>query len=165
MLAAAFKEVENTGANFTEAQFFEKPASGKWSAAEHVQHLFVSAKPLVGLFGKPDLMLQFGKPNRVGMNYEQVVELYLEKLNSPAAAPVVSRNNVEGLSPTQSQQLENLHSLQAKFLERAAGLTESVLDEHQIPHPLMGMLTVREFLYFTHYHTLHHTKSMAALAA
>ena len=60
-LTDAFTEVEKVGNSFSEVQFFQRPPGGKWSAAEHVQHLFVSAKPLVGLFGKPELMLQFGK--------------------------------------------------------------------------------------------------------
>lgn len=162
-LSAAFAEVEKTGNGFSEAEFFKRPESGKWSAAEHVQHLFVSAKPLVGLFGKPELMLQFGKCTRPAMNYDQVVDLYHEKLSSPAAIPVVSRNNVEGLSPTQLEQMDNLHAIHAKFLDRAATLPNAILDEYQIPHPLMGLLTVREFIFFTHYHTLHHKKTMIGL--
>ena len=162
-LSAAFATVEKTGNSFGETEFFKRPESGKWSAAEHVQHLFVSVKPLVGLFGKPELMLQFGKCTRPTMNYDRVVELYHEKLNSPAAVPIVSRNNVEGLSPKQGEQMENLHSIHSKFLDRAATLPNTILDEYQIPHPLMGLLTAREFIFFTHYHTLHHNNTMVGL--
>ena len=94
------------------------------------------------------------------MHYDQVVTQYREKLSSPSAIPVVSRNNVEGLSPTQEEQLANLQAIQSKFVERAATLTDEILDRYQAPHPLMGMLTAREWLYFTHYHTGHHMNSM-----
>jgi hypothetical protein len=164
-LTDVFAETENVGNSFTEEQFFKKPAGDKWSAAENVQHLFVSVKPLVGLFGKPELMLQFGKRNRPSMHYDAVVALYLQMLGSPAAAPVVSRNNVEGLSPTKAEQIENLRSIHAKFIERAGALSDEVLDEYQAPHPLIGMLTPREWLFFTHYHEGHHTKTMEGLAS
>jgi hypothetical protein len=162
-LADVFTETERIGNSFTEEQFFKKPAGGKWSAAENVQHLFVSVKPLVGLFGKPELMLQFGKRTRPAMHYDAVVALYLQMLSSPAAAPVVSSNGVEGLSPTKTEQMENLRSIHAKFIERASGLSDEILDGYQIPHPLIGMLTPREWLFFTHYHEGHHTQTMAGL--
>jgi hypothetical protein len=160
-LAVAFAETEMAGNSFSEAQFFEKPANGKWSTAENMQHLFVSVKPLVGLFGKPELMLQFGKCSRTAMDYDQVINLYHEKLKGFAGSGIV--NNVESLAPTQAEQIANLNSIHQKFLERAATLPQNILDEYQIPHPLMGLLTVREFLYFTHYHEGHHTQTMLGL--
>ncbi len=162
-LTTAFTEVEKAGNSFSETDFFKKPDTGKWSAGENIQHLFLSVKPLVGLFGKPELMLQFGKRNRPSLDYNGVVDLYIEKLNSPSAVAVVTRNTVAGISATQQQEMENLHAIHTKFLERAATLSDEVLDEYQIPHPLMGLLTPREFLYFTHYHTLHHTKTILDL--
>jgi DinB family protein len=160
-LNTSFGEAENTGDRFSEEQFFQRPTKGKWSAAENIQHLFFSVKPLVGLFGKPELMIQFGKCNRPGMNYEEVVTFYNEKLKTFATAGII--NNVEGLARTKAEQLQNLHAINAKFIERASGLGETILDEYQIPHPLLGLLTVREFLYFTHYHTLYHTQTITKL--
>ena len=163
-LTDAFAETERIANSFAEEQFFKRPNTGKWSAAEHTQHLFVSIKPLVGLFGKPELMQQFGKCTRPLMHYDEVIALYHQMLSSPAAIAVVSRNNVQGLSATKAEQLANLHSLHQKFLERAAALSDIVLDEYQAPHPLMGLLTVREWLFFTHYHEGHHTITMAGLS-
>lgn len=162
-LADVFDETERVANTFTEQHFFKRPDTGKWSAAEHTQHLFVSIKPLVGLFGKPELMLQFGKPTRAPMHYDQVVALYHQMLSSPAAKAVVTQNKVDGLSATKAEQIANLHSLHQKFLERAAALSDTVLDEYQVPHPLIGLLTVREWLFFTHYHEGHHTNTMTGL--
>ncbi len=162
-LKVAFARAESTASSFSDEQFYQRAADGKWSAAENVQHLFFSVKPLVGLFGKPELMLQFGKHSEPGMSYDEVVALYREKLKNFTAANIV--NNVEGINPFKTAQIEILHSIHAKFIERAAGLPDAILDEYQIPHPLLGMLSVREFLYFTHHHTLHHTQSMAAIKA
>ena len=147
-LTDVFAETEKTANSFTEEQFFKRPGTGKWSAAEHVQHLFVSVKPLAGLFGKPELMLQFGKRNRAPMHYDEVIALYNQVLSSPAAAPVVSRNSVEGLSATKAEQLANLNSIHAKFIERAGTLSDTILDEYQAPHPLIGLLTARVVIFY-----------------
>jgi len=57
---------------------------------------------------------------------------------------------------TKTDLILNFHTINEKFLERTALLSENNLDNYQIPHPLIGLLTCREFLYFTHYHTMHH---------
>jgi DinB superfamily len=157
-LALAFAETEMAGSSLSEVQFFKRPADGKWSPAENMQHLFLSVKPLVGLFGKPELMEQFGKTSGAGRSYDELVNLYHEKLKTFAASGIV--NNVYGLAATQAEQIANLHSIHQKFLERAAALPENILNEYQIPHPLLGLLTVREFLYFTIYHEGHHTQTI-----
>ena len=160
-VAEAFAATEMTANSFSEEQFFAKPASGKWSAAEQTQHLFRSVKPLAGLFGKTDMMLQFGLCGRPRMDYAEVIDLYLEKLKTFATSGI--NNTVDGLSPTKKEQIGNLHAINTKFLERAATLPENILDEYQIPHPLIGLITIREWLYFTHYHTLHHKRVMDGL--
>ena len=160
-LAEAFAATEMTANKFSDEQFFAKPESGKWSAAEQTQHLFLSVKPLVGLFGKPELMLQFGPCSRPRMDYAEVINLYLEKLKTFSTSGI--NNTVEGISSTRKEQIANLHAIHAKVLERAATLPENILDEYQLPHPLIGLLTVREWLYFTHYHTLHHMRVMEGL--
>jgi len=33
---------------------------------------------------------------------------------------------------------------------------EDELDQYQLPHPILGKLTIREMLYFTIYHNLRH---------
>ena len=161
-LRSIFSEVEKNGALFSEEKFFKRPDTGKWSAAENIQHLFLSAKPLVGLFGKPDFMKQqWGESNRPSMHYEAVVKIYLEKIGNLGA--VVPAYVPDGLCTTQAEQLANLHSLHSKFTERALALTDEILDNYQVPHPLIGLLTVREFLYFTHYHTQRHNDTIVGL--
>ena len=157
-----FSEVEKNCTLFTEEIFFKRPPNVKWSASENIHHLFLSAKPLVGLFGKPDFIKQqWGESNRPSINYDQVVSIYLEKIGNLGAA--VPAYVPDGLCTTQTEQLANLHSIHSKFIERASILTEDVLDTYQIPHPLIGLLTVREFLYFTHYHTQRHNNTILKL--
>ena len=66
--------------------------------------------------------------------------------------------------PASKQELvENLKGINSKFLVRISLLTGKELDTFQVPHPLIGLLTCREFLYFTHYHTLRHCETIKKL--
>ncbi|MDB5283548.1 MAG: DinB family protein [Bacteroidota bacterium] len=163
-LALIFREVEKTGDTFSEEKFFQRPSSGKWSAAENVQHLFLSAKPLVSLFGKPELMLQqWGRNDRPSKDYDGIVSLYLEKIGK-VVVTTTAFSPVE-ISGNQAEQMNNLKSIHSKFIERASQLPEADLEIYQVPHPLLGLLTAKEFLYFTHYHTGHHNETMKRLLA
>ncbi len=138
----------------SEAQFFEQPNPEKWSIGQNVQHLIESTKPLVGLFGKPELMEQWPKSTRPSQSYEEVKTVYNNALQSPPPRLLVYRHlNTEG---GKTEIVNNLKSVTAKLLERANQLSDADLDSYQIPHPLINLLTAREFLHFTTYHTLHH---------
>ncbi len=39
--------------------------------------------------------------------------------------------------------------------------SETSLDRYRLPHPLLGRLTVREMLFFTLGHGLHHARNVA----
>ena len=43
----------------------------------------------------------------------------------------------------------------------ASGWGEWTLDRLRLPHPALGRLTVREMLFFTLYHNLHHVENVA----
>jgi hypothetical protein len=162
-LHSAFAEVEKTAQHFPEATFFQPPSTGKWSAAENVDHLFLSVKPLVGLFGKPEVMLErWGSSNRPSQTYEQVVAIYLEKVGSVGVNAFIT--DPENRSTSKQELIENLKGINNKFLVRSSLFTELELDHYQVPHPLIGLLTCREFLYFTHYHTLRHCETIRKLA-
>jgi hypothetical protein len=40
--------------------------------------------------------------------------------------------------------------------EKLNKFTEEELDKYILPHPLLGKLTIREMMFFTIYHVLHH---------
>ena len=39
--------------------------------------------------------------------------------------------------------------------------SERAMDRYRLPHPLLGQLTVREMLFFTLYHNVHHIHVVA----
>ncbi|MGB1018607.1 MAG: hypothetical protein ACPGVH_06035 [Chitinophagales bacterium] len=47
-----------------------------------------------------------------------------------------------------------------KFIKSLEKISEKELDNFRVPHPLIGKLSIREMLYFSDYHVLHHKKSI-----
>lgn len=42
-------------------------------------------------------------------------------------------------------------------------MSDEILDTYQIPHPIIGLISVREMIYFTLYHYKHHLKAINKL--
>ena len=159
-LKAEFAMVENAAKAFSEKQFFTKPNSDNWSAAEIIEHLFLSVKSLPGLFGAPQIMLEkWGRGNRPLLSYDELVSKYLSngKLKSPPAA------TPQQIEATQAEQIAKFHTINEKFIEGADKLSDEILDTYQIPHPIIGLISVREMIYFTLYHYKHHLKAINKL--
>jgi hypothetical protein len=152
--AAAVKITEQLEA----AQFFRKTDS-KWSAADNMEHLILSVKPLRFAFRLPKFcLLFFGKPNRPILAYEELVKKYLAKLDAGARATSPFVPKIKYLD--KGRLLENFKATNTKFLKSLATWNEGDLDHYLLPHPLLGKLYAREMLYFTLYHTHHHMRAM-----
>ncbi|QOI96901.1 MAG: DinB family protein [Flammeovirgaceae bacterium] len=141
-----------------EEKFFARPLPEKWSPAEHAQHLILSVKPLITAFSLPRFVLRwtFGKPNRPGRTFDQVVEKYKAKLaaGGKASKPFIPKRLAVSDNPkTVIQHFTNAYS---RFAYRLSSWPEEQLDRYLLPHPLLGKLTLREMLYFTIYHVSHH---------
>ena len=52
--------------------------------------------------------------------------------------------------------LDRWSSVSTELVIQAEKWQENEMDLYQLPHPLLGNLTVREILYFTIYHNLRH---------
>ncbi|MCK6616894.1 MAG: DinB family protein [Cyclobacteriaceae bacterium] len=139
-------------------KFFTRPLAEKWSPAENAEHLALSVKPLILAFSLPRfaLRLTFGKPNRPGRTYDQVVEKYKAKLaaGGKASGPFIPkklamRDNTEAV-------IQQFTDAYKRFASRLNSWADEQLDRYLLPHPLLGKLTLREMLYFTIYHVSHH---------
>ena len=133
----------------------------KWSPAEHVRHLRKSSAPLVTALRLPAWLLRatFGRPHRPSRSFVALRADYRATLaaggragrfaplpESPPSDPHARRGQI----------LTHWHLTNARLCEILDGWREDRLDRAQLPHPLLGKLTVREMAAFTVYHTTHH---------
>jgi hypothetical protein len=132
-------------------------AIDKWTAAQQLDHIYKSVKPLTQAMGFPKFIIKwkFGKANRPSRTYDELIEKYNNKLALGGRAtgqfvpPVISTDKKEGLIKLI---LESVHKLN-KRLDR---FSEVEMDNMILPHPLLGKITLREMMYFTIYHVAHH---------
>jgi hypothetical protein len=157
-LQKGFEEVTTSALVVTDSTFFRKQDL-KWSAANNIEHLILSVKPLKLAFQIPKfIFLYFGKPNRPIRTYDELVTKYLEKLSAGGRA-------TSAFTPTSNYQDKDLllsyfNRMNNGFIKSLAKWKEEDLDRYLIPHPLLGKLYIREMLYFTIYHTQHHLKAI-----
>jgi hypothetical protein len=145
-----------------ETIFFSKPEMG-WSPLENIKHLN-TATSVVALFIRKELnflLLIFGRGSSK-KSIPEIIKNYNDKLNSGSGAgvfsPLFATNNIDS-----EKKLSEIHSLVESIqnlINVLPSWTEEELDGANIVHPILGILTVREMLYFSLYHLYHHTSKL-----
>jgi len=140
----------------SEADFmFAAPA--KWTAGQQLDHIVRATSPIVLALRLPKWLVKLliGTPNRPSRSYEELVQKYNDKLAAGAKAsgqfipkPVIFAQRAALLA--------KLNTTVANIVRGMDNYSEAELDAYLLPHPILGKLTVREMLYFTEYHVLHH---------
>lgn len=141
-----------------EQHFFAHP-DGVWSAAENLDHLIKSVRPLATALRLPKLLTRvaFGGARPQTRSYHDIVLAYVELLQQGGAATGRVLPSVEAQSAdVQRNLLHDWRTVNDKLLDTLRSWSDDTLDQQQLPHPLLGKLTVREMLFFTLYHNSHH---------
>ncbi len=150
---------------FSDADFFA-PIGDGWSPAGHVRHLVKSNRPVAVALGipKPILAVRFGLTWRPSRRYSELVATYHAAL---AGGLKAGRYEASPLPPERHNDTQRRESLTALDDSLAALVRlvprwgERALDRLRLPHPGIGMLTVREMAMFTVYHNTHHVLGVA----
>lgn len=143
-------------------QFFIR--SGEvWSASDNVDHLIRAIKPIALALSIPKFGLQtiFGKADHPSITYDELCKAYVIKLTKGAQASGQYLPNQETPSQPEEQKRELLKRLNKAGKSLISALDrwqDAELDRYQLPHPILGKLTVREMLFFSIYHTLRHAR-------
>ncbi len=163
-ILAALRHISSTDfefwLGFSPAEFIA-PLEGGWSASDTVRHLEKSTKPVVKALHLPGLALRatFGMASNPSISYDELVARYREALKNGGTAGRFSPSEPElpeNLQLWQSEVIANCRKALADLSSVLDGWTEKKLDQYQLPHPLIGKLTVREMMLFTIYHFRHH---------
>lgn len=140
---------------------YRQRVDGKWSVADVLQHLYRSARPVLGLMtGSRDALLPFGPPANPGQTYELIQHNYYTALAGGLRAPdAFAPRNDDALESRQERVSRLLATYQA-LANAVANWTDTDLDTLAIPHPALGLLSMRQMLYFTQLHTRHHRERL-----
>jgi hypothetical protein len=143
-----------------EDQFFTRQAES-WSASDNVDHMIRAIKPIIKALKLPKMALQtlFGKPGNLSRTYEEVCAIYAAEIAKGAKAGGTFLPAQDTPDDPQEKKAELLSQL-SLAIEKLASVVETWeekdLDEAQLPHPIIGKITVREMLFFTIHHNLRH---------
>jgi DinB superfamily len=149
-----FSDMENLANSFDEAAFFKQPHAEKWSVAQNLVHLNFVAKNILGALSTPAVLTGFGKANRASRDFDTIRDAYLSGLSEWQAKGMPYKHlNTEG---PKISLLQNFKAIHQNLMTHAASLSEDDLDSFQLPHPVLGLMTVREMLGFAAYHIRHH---------
>lgn len=147
--------------DLNEQSFVTPWSEGKWSPSEIIGHLILSTKPVTRAMTTPKSKLEeiFGKNNREEHSFQGLKEKYLSRLSAGVKAPPMftysdaTDEGKESLIGKFTSQLDQL-------LLQIDNWSEKDLSDYVLPHPAIGNLTIREMLFFTHYHTGHHLEQI-----
>lgn len=132
-----------------------------WSASDNVDHLIKSHRPIARALKLPKFTLQamFGKPEKPSATYEELCQIYRDAIakGGQASGRYLPDQRSPANPETEKSNLLNQFSIaSAELISVVEKWNEKELDEHLLPHPLIGKLTIREMLFFTIYHNLRH---------
>lgn len=130
----------------------------KWSAGQQLEHILqtISIFPKI-LFSKEYILEKFGTINRPTWSYETVLDNYSKtSLKAPERflpKGEVSMNQKASIISTINETLTQIKQMLEPY-------TEEEFDTLTLPHPLLGIMTIREMFYLMSYHPLHHQKQI-----
>ncbi len=161
-LSDEIRDMEKALSQTSNDLFFKKPGA-KWSIAENVQHLVLSARPLNLAFSLPKISYRilFGKPYRKSYPYDEIVKRYKQLLTDGAVATGAYVPKRVPLKGDKSEIANRFSGTYKTLISKISRFNEEELDLYFLPHPLLGKITVREMLYFTAYHISHHRKAIS----
>jgi len=143
-----------------DAAFAAGPA-GRWSMGQHLDHLIRSVEPInMGMMLPKWLLgIALGTANRPSMTYAELAARYEGALSAGGKAmgrylpPSVPLSRKAAL-------LARYRAHGARLCARLNSWSEDDLDHYIAKHPLIGILTMRELLFFTAHHIDHHLHTL-----
>ena len=134
-----------------------------WSASDNVDHLIRAIRPVRLALKIPRSILQmiFGQVTRPSRTYDEICKFYETRIAEGGRASGIylpRQKTPEHPKKEKKKLLERLEKAADSLHSELKQWEDADLDQYQLPHPLLGKLTVREMLFFSIYHTLRHAR-------
>ncbi|MBF2707874.1 DinB family protein [Flavobacterium soyangense] len=139
---------------------FEFSHDQKWTAGQQLEHIVLCMRQILQAYSMDKKVLEqtFGRTERQGLSYETLLNIYLEKFASGGKSP--ERFHPKNVVTKERDMLSvSLMKIVSELCIKIEDLSDQDLNSLQIPHPLLGNLTLQEMLYNAIYHVEHHQKS------
>jgi hypothetical protein len=136
---------------------FEVGPGGRWTEGQVLDHLILSTKPLNMAYRLPRIVLRwkFGVAKSGSESRDAMIARYEAALAKGGKAPKPFVPPAVPVSE-KARLIESLRKEGQRLVEAAGLWSEAGLDKYVLPHPLIGNLTLRNFLEFADYHVQHH---------
>jgi uncharacterized damage-inducible protein DinB len=130
---------------------------GKWSAGQQLNHVYLTLVPFTKVLQSKEYVLQkFGKISRPTWGIETVKENYF-KTSLKAPPQFLPEPTSIDMKELIAIKIEEAVATIQYLLDQ---FSEDELDTLVLPHPLLGLLTIREMFYLMSYHPIHHLKQI-----
>ncbi len=154
-------ELANHVDGLSEADFIINK-NEKWNAAQQIKHVSLCLSPInQSLTSKTFIEQKFGKVNRLNLSYDQIIENYKKALAEGGKAPEKYLPTHHAFEDKQVL-LDELHELLKSIKSKLTNYSEIELESLVLPHPLMGIITIKELFYLMSYHATHHLDQVKA---
>lgn len=160
-LETAFQQVAVQIQSLPDTTYLTRADDDKWSPAENLEHLLLSTYPVIGAMGKgPEFFNQFGEPQHAEIeDYAGLKAYYGQVLQTGIKAPAKFVPEFTKVYQ-KAEHLAQWEAVGVQLREGCQSWSEKDLDQKAIPHPAMGLISVRQMLYFTILHTYHHLETL-----
>ncbi|WP_309569529.1 DinB family protein [Deinococcus sp.] len=134
-------------------QAFTAGSDERWSPAHHLDHLTRATTPVAAGLGISLHLLAPREPGVASRSYAEVRAAYLAAL---AGGQKAFGRYLPSPDGDQTAIVARYTDAMNTLLENLAHWFDADLDACSMPHPVLGTISVREMLHFTHYHNHHH---------
>lgn len=165
-LVAGAEKIFSSSAEFflsLNSEDFFKTFNDSWSAEKNLRHLIKSTLPIYLGIKSPKFLLQllFGKGRTASRSYTEIRQDYLSRLSSGKGAGVFEPVfNSAGKPEEQKRLVNDWTELGKNYSAAFKELSDGQLDGLNMPHPILGNITVREMILFSMMHIFHHIKKL-----
>jgi nitrate/nitrite-specific signal transduction histidine kinase len=149
------------------AQFFDG-SSERWSVAHHVHHITSAVNRVAGGLQNAGALPK-REPASASRDFATMHQTYLDTLhNTPSETlrQLGSRVTLEERQDSdayKTQLISSFASAIENFNASLENFNESNLENLGMPHPIMGLLSSREMVFFVVFHNTHHQKGIQKL--